>query len=157
MCDSAYNMVDAQIGFAMTQDPPRPWGVANGSDPHECDYMTCEEFTGCEVMPYVSAMALDLLLGEARANLYSMHELDTVRPDLPYDTGTRQHLFGFRDSWDYCTNSGRDSYLYLDTGWTVLGALNDCYENGPRERFMNHPEAQQGVIIVEGMTPICGQ
>jgi hypothetical protein len=93
--------------------------------------------------------------GPARHYLQAFHAAGV---DAPLETGTAQHRFGFRDAWNQGAGSGRDAYLYLDTGWSVLGLLNHCAGEALRRRFAAHPTAEAGYLTLGGKKarPLCG-
>lgn len=100
--------------------------------------------------PYVWAMGLGMT-PQARRRL-----LDFVAAgaDAPLETGTLSHAFGLRDSIDQRTGE-LDLYLYLDTGWSVLGMLNYCHRGLVRRQFGLHPVAQAGYEALESRPPAC--
>jgi len=51
--------------------------------------------------------------------------------------------------------TGRDAYLYLDTGWSVLGLLNACHGSLVRNRFGAHPVAAKGYRVLQKAEPLC--
>jgi hypothetical protein len=127
-------------------------GWTNASDPVACAYRTCEEFVPERVTPYIWAMGLDLRREQASAFLQKFHQMGV---DRPLDTGTLRQSFGLRDAWDQDTGTGRDSYLYLDTGWSVLGMLNACRGGLVRNRFGAHPVAVNGYRVLQKAGPLC--
>jgi len=148
---SAGNMLRAQASYSAERGLSLA-GWANASDPDACAYLTCGQFAPQKVSPYIWAMGLDVLPDTARSILLSFHNAGA---DRPLETGTLSHEFGLRDSWDQATGSGRDAYLYLDTGWTVLGLLNACHGGLVRERFGAHPVAERGYELLQGHAPLC--
>jgi hypothetical protein len=166
---SAANMLRAQYAHAQAQGLPAG-GVANALAPIGCDYMTCEDLLPGVVTPYVSALGLDLVPQEARAALCALADLGGA---APLDSGTRQHAFGFHDALALSPSTALDQpdqqpYLALDSAWSLLGALNHCYEEDletpqglvtqegvVRTRFLQHPLAQAGVVLHEDLAPIC--
>ncbi len=146
---SARNMLLAQSDFARREGLPLA-GWANSSSPNRCAYDTCEAFTEDKVTPYVWAMGLGMT-PQARRRL-----LDFVAAgaDAPLETGTLSHAFGLRDSIDQRTGE-LDLYLYLDTGWSVLGMLNYCHRGLVRRQFGLHPVAQAGYEALESRPPAC--
>ena len=155
MEQSAANMVHAQMEYAATEGLSF-WGWSNASHPGECDYMTCEEFDRCLITPHIAALAL-ASSDMSDPALDMLYALSLTGAGLPYDSGTVQHHFGLRDGWDQCIGAGRDAFLYLDTGWSLLGAVNYCKEGLVRERFAAHPVAVSGAEAFEEMTDICSE
>jgi hypothetical protein len=148
---SAGNMLQAQAGYAVQNGFPLA-GWTNASDPSACAYSTCEDFVPEKVTPYIWAMGLDVRPTEASSLLQKFHEKGV---DHPLDTGAREQSFGLRDAWDQGTETGRDAYLYLDTGWSVLGLINACHGNLVRNRFGAHPVAINGYRMLKNAGPLC--
>ena len=153
LADSARNMLRAQARYA-DENGLSLAGWANASDPDQCGYMTCEKFVPEKVTPYVWAMGLDLLQTKASSVLLQFHDAGA---DTPIDTGAFQHSFGLRDAWNQARGGGRDAYLYLDTGWTVLGLLNACHGDLVRDRFGSHSVAINGYRTLQQSAPLCSQ
>jgi hypothetical protein len=151
LADSARNMLRAQDAYAH-QRGLKLAGWANASDPSELTYLTCERFTDDKVTPYIWLMGLDLLGPRAARRALDFQYAGAA---APMSTGTRQHRFGLRDGWNQATNSGRDAYLYLDTGWSTLGLLNACHGDLVRRRFGSHPIAQAGYAALRSQMPAC--
>jgi hypothetical protein len=105
-----------------------------------------------EVTPYVSALALDVLGAAAAANLDAFR---AAGAGAPLVTGTHSYAFGLRDAWNQVTGKGRDSYLYLDSGWTALGLINACHGGLVRERFAEHDVAKHGYNALAQANPPC--
>jgi hypothetical protein len=148
---SAQNMLRAQYQFATTSGLTLA-GWASASDPDACGYMTCAAFTAAKVTPYISGMGASDQFPDTYRMLNAFHNAGA---DVPLATGTRQQPLGLRDGWDQSNNSGRNSYLYLDTGWMALGLLNGCYDNLVRQRFAQHPVAQAGYALLQASAPAC--
>jgi hypothetical protein len=149
---SARNMLLAQSRFA-AQSGLALAGWANASDPDGCAYSTCEQFSAAKVTPYVWLMGLDLIEADATREVLALH---AAGADAPLLTGTRSHAFGMRDAWNQATGTGRDAYLYLDTGWSTLGLLNYCQSGLVRRTFASHSIAQAGYASFLGRAPVCG-
>ena len=151
LAQSARHMLQAQAAFAPQRLPLAGW--ANASDPERCDYLTCKGFTPAKVTPYIWAMGHGIGAPEAAEALLAFERAGTA---APLDTGTRSHAFGLRDAWNQETMSGRNAYLYLDTGWSLLGLLNGCHQGLVRQRFDSHPVAQNGYALLQARPPLCG-
>ena len=52
-------------------------------------------------------------------------------------------------------HTGRDAYLYLDTGWSVLGLINACHGGLVRNRFGAHPVAVNGYRKLKDAGALC--
>lgn len=161
LADSAANMLRSQADFASAQKLPL-FGWASAANPNSCGYMGCGSlcaggpsvpgFGVSEVTPYVSAMGLDLLGTTAAANLDAFQ---AAGAGAPLVTGTQSHQFGLRDAWNQSTGTGRDSYLFLDAGWTALGLVNACYGGLVRQLFSQHDVAQYGYNALSQGAPPC--
>jgi hypothetical protein len=151
LATSAGNMLQAQAEYASQNGLPLA-GWTNASDPTACAYSTCEDFVPEKVTPYIWAMGLDLRPAEASSLLQKFHEEGV---DQPLDTGSLEQSFGLRDAWDQGADAGRDAYLYLDTGWSVLGLINACHGNLVRNRFGAHPVAVKGYRELREAGPLC--
>ncbi len=93
-------------------------------------------------------------VGESCAN--NLFAFDQLGAGVPLDTGTVIHDLGLRDAWNQMTLSGRvDGFLYLDTGWLTLGALNACYGDLVRQRFAAHPVAADGYALLDALVMPC--
>jgi hypothetical protein len=151
LADSAANMLRAQRAWAISQGL-NLWGWANQGDPDSCSYLVCQQFTPDVVTPYISAMGLELY-DECAINLFNFNVYGAGEP---FDSGTVLHRFGLLDGWNQTTGSGRlNNYLYLDTGWTVLGALNYCLDDLVRQRFAGHPVAVNGYALLGALGLPC--
>ena len=151
LADSARNMMRAQYRYANTLGVPLA-GWANATDPDSCGYLTCSSFTPEKVTPYISAMAA----GDDFPEAYDMlRAFRLFGADASLDTGDTGVALGLRDGWNQASASTGDSYLYLDTGWSVLGLLNACHDELVRQRFATHPVAQAGYAIVKAGAPPC--
>lgn len=154
--ESAAGMLAAQRDWAADQTL-QLWGWANQSDADSCDYLSCDELTPEVVTPYICGMGLDLAhqgVGDSCAD--NLFAFDQLGAGAPLDTGTVVHAFGLRDAWNQQTLSGReDGFLYLDTGWLALGALNACHADLVRERFAEHPVAAAGYALLAEIYPPC--
>ncbi|MCP4901540.1 MAG: hypothetical protein GY906_31645 [bacterium] len=156
LADSVANMMAAQRDWATSQALSL-WGWTNHSDADSCDYRSCDEFLPEVVTPYMSGMGLDLInkgVGESSAS--NLFAFDQDGAGAPLDTGTVFHEFGLRDAWNQSTSSGRrDNYLFLDTGWLTLGALNACHTQLVRQRFAAHPVASNGYALLGALENPC--
>ena len=155
---SAINMVLAQIAYGAAEDLIC-WGWSNASHPTECEYLTygtCEDFDRCYITPHIAALALPYpeVSEAARDMLYA---LSLTEAGAPYDSGTVEHRFGLRDAWNQCSDTGRDAYLYLDTGWSVLAAIDYCTGSSARDLFAAHPVAVAGAAAFSEMADICSE
>lgn len=154
--ESAANMLAAQRDWAADQ-ALGVWGWANHGDADSCDYRTCEEFLPDVVTPYISGMGLSLEhhgIGASCAE--NLLALDGLGVGLPLDSGTLLHDFGPRDAWNQQTDTTRhDAYLYLDSGWLALGAINHCFADLVRQRFAAHPVAMAGYALLDGLGIPC--
>lgn len=74
--------------------------------------------------------------------------------DAPLDTGRVGHEFGLRDSINQRTGE-LGLYLYLDTGWSVLGMLNSCHGGIVRRQFGWHAVARAGYQALRSRAPAC--
>jgi hypothetical protein len=148
---SAGNMLKAQADYA-SRNGLTLAGWTSASDPAACAYSTCEDFLPERVTPYIWAMGLDLRRRQASSFLQKFHQMGV---DQPLDTGSLRRSFGLRDAWDQDTGTGRDAYLYLDTGWSVLGLLNACHGSLVRNRFGAHPVAVKGYRVLQKAEPLC--
>lgn len=148
---SAGNMLRAQADHAARNGLTLA-GWTSASDPSACAYNTCEDFVPEKVTPYIWAMGLDLRRRQAASFLQKFHQAGV---DQPLDTGSLRQSFGLRDAWDQDTGTGRDAYLYLDTGWTVLGLINACHGSLVRNRFGAHPVAVNGYRALQEAEPLC--
>ncbi len=156
IADSAAAMLAAQRDWAAGQGLA-VWGWANQSDAASCDYLTCERFTPEVATPYVCGMGLALpQTGLAQSCAENLAAFDALGASAPLDTGTVAHDFGLRDAWNQATRTSRqDGYLYLDTGWLALGALNACHGELVRRRFAAHPVAVAGYASLAGLGLPC--
>ncbi len=146
---SARNMLLEQFRFGRREGLELA-GWANMSSPDRCGYDTCLDFTVDKVTPYVWAMGLETS-GKARRSLIGFADAGA---DIPLDTGSLRHEFGLRDSVDQGT--GRlGLYLYLDSGWSVLGMLNYCHGGVVRRQFGRHPVARAGYEALQSRPPAC--
>ncbi|MCD4749646.1 MAG: hypothetical protein K8R59_09755 [Thermoanaerobaculales bacterium] len=156
LADSAANMLAAQRDWAADQALAL-WGWANHSDAETCNYLSCTMFTPEVVTPYISGMGLSLTRNGIDAscaeNLFAFEQQGA---GAPLDTGTVFHDFGLLDAWNHLTMSGRnDNFLYLDTGWLVLGAINACHGDLVRQRFAAHPVATNGYALLASLRIPC--
>jgi hypothetical protein len=156
LADSVANMMAAQRDWAVNQALAL-WGWANHSDADSCDYRSCTEFTPEVVTPYISGMGLDLInKGVGVSSASNLFAFDQDGAGASLDTGTVLHEFGLRDAWNQSTSSGRqDNYLYLDTGWLTLGALNACHTQLVRQRFAAHPVTSNGYALLGALENPC--
>jgi len=148
---SAQNMLRAQYKFAAANNLSLA-GWASASDPDACAYATCAGFVPDKVTPYVSAMAASDGFPETYRMLHAFH---LIGASFEFYTGAHFISLGLRDSWNQSSVSARDSYLYLDTGWTELGLLNACKGDLVRQRFAQHPVAQAGYALLQSGAPPC--
>jgi hypothetical protein len=148
---SALNMMRTQYRFAAANDYGLA-GWANASDSDACDYTTCASFTADKVTPYISAMAAADDFPEAYRMLRAFHLLGA---DALLFTGAHAVPLGLHDSWNQATASTSGQFLYLDTGWSVLGLLNACQGNLIRQRFAQHPVAQAGYASLASAPAPC--
>jgi len=151
LADSARNMVRAQYEYAKLRRLQLA-GWSSASDPDSCGYMTCSNFVPEKVTPYVSAMAAADEFPEAYDMLRAFHLLGA---DAMLDTGLGGVALGLRDAWNLTSATSGDSYLYLDTGWSVLGLLNACHGDVVRQRFGGHALAQTGYALVNASQRPC--
>lgn len=158
--DSAAHMLLAQAQYAAANGLAL-YGWSNSSDPDRDEYLGCGPLCSDEpgashlcpgkVTPYVSAMGLDRLSEIAARNLAAFAAAGAA---APFRTTTQAYDFGLRDAWNIAAGSGRDAFLYLDAGWTVLGLLNACHGELVRSQFAEHPVARAGY---DALGPICAQ
>ncbi len=125
-------------------------GWANMSSPDHCGYDTCLDFTADQVTPYIWAMGLGIA-APSRRRLVAFADAGA---DLPLDTGSFGHAFGLRDSLDQETGE-LGLYLYLDSGWSVLGMLNYCHGGIVRRQFGRHAVAEAGYRALKSRPPAC--
>ena len=151
LSDSAQNMLRAQYGFAAKNNLALA-GWASASDPDACAYTACPNFVADKVTPYVSGMAASDQFPETYRMLRSFHLFGV---DTQLYTGDDGISFGLRDGWNQASATARDSFLYLDTGWTELGLLNACKGDLVRQRFGEHPVAQAGYARLQSGAPPC--
>jgi len=104
------------------------------------------------VTPYIWAMGLDLLPGEASKVLLDFLATGAA---APLNTGTVSHTFGLRDAWNQALNQARDAFLVLDTGWSAMGLLNGCYAGAVRNLFAAHATAEAGYQSVAAEGQVC--
>lgn len=160
--DSAYAMLAAQADFAQEHELEL-WGWANHGDAEVCAYVTCGDFAVEQVTPYVCAMGLDLTAGPGRppmaggrSCLKNLRTFFRAGAAAPFATGTMSHDLGLRDAWNQVTAASRDSaYLYLDTGWAVLGLLNACRAGAVRQRFSAHPMIAAAYVTLGDLARPC--
>jgi hypothetical protein len=150
---SAGNMLRAQARFARQRGLDLA-GWSSASDPNLCHYMTCPEFVPAKVSPYVWAMGASFVPTLAEPALRAFHDAGA---GAPLATGTRSRALGLRDAWNQATDSGRDAYLYLDTGWTALGLLNACHADLVRRSFGEHELAKRAYRRLRHAGPLCPQ
>jgi hypothetical protein len=148
---SAQNMLRAQYQFAHENNLTLA-GWSSASDPDACATMTCAGFVPEKVTPYVSGMAATDEFPETYRMLRAFHLLGA---DAQLDTGSDGISLGMHDGFDQASASARDSYRYLDTGWTELGLLNACRGDLVRQRFAQHPVAQAGYALLQASSPPC--
>lgn len=151
LATSAENMLRAQYAYASAQQLILA-GWSNAADADGCGYASCEAFTADKATPYVSAMAASDAFPETYRMLRAFHLLGA---DAQLDTGKGGISLGLRDSWNQSTASARDNFLYLDTGWSVLGLLNACQADVVRKRFAAHPVAKAGYAAVQSDRSPC--
>ena len=148
---SALNMVRSQYQFA-ADNKLLLAGWASASDPDSCGYMSCGELVPDKVTPYISGMAASDDFPETYRMLRAFHLLGV---DAQLSTGDHEMSLGLRDAWNQSNASAADRYLYLDTGWTVLGLLNACGGDVIRQRFARHPVATAGYALLASGPPPC--
>lgn len=150
LADSAANLLAAQRDWA-ADNQLALWGWANHSDAGSCAYLTCPDFSSAVATPYICGMGLDLgTAGVGAACAEDLFAFDQLGAGAPLDTGTVLHDFGLRDAWNQVTGTEReDGFLYLDTGWLALGAVNACHGELVRQRFAAHPVAAAGYLLLD--------
>ncbi len=147
---SAQHMLRAQYRFALENNLSLA-GWSDASDPDACATLSCAGFAPDKVTPYISGMAASDEFPEAYHMLRAFHLLGA---DACLDTGTDGIPLGLHDAFDQAGARARDSYRYLDTGWTELGLVNACKDNLVRRRFAQHPVAKAGYARLQsGILP----
>lgn len=146
---SARNMLRVQSKFGRRQRLSLA-GWSNMSNPDRCAYDTCLDFDPDKVTSYIWAMGLDVDR-QARRSLLAFVDAGA---DAPLDTGRVEHELGLRDSINQRTGE-LGLYLYLDTGWSVLGMLDYCDGGIVRRQFGKHAVARAGFRALRSRSPAC--